>query len=82
MCVQIHLFAYVYVSVCMDKCGYLYMGICVYKHTHIHTYICMYACVCGVMIFVIGNEYGDTSSNPGRGCLDEFHVVLIPVRKV
>ena len=23
-------------------------------------------CACGVMVIVVGNGYGDTSSNPGR----------------
>ena len=34
-----------------------------YKHTWIHTYI---GGVPGVMVIVVGNGHGETSSNPGR----------------
>ncbi len=30
----------------------------------------------GVMVIVVGNEHGDTSSNPGQDCF-AFHIVLI-----
>ena len=29
----------------------------------------------GVMVIVVGNGHGNTSSNPGRGCL-HFHMAL------
>ena len=32
----------------------------------------------GVMVIVVGNGHGDTSSNPGR----DFHITLIPLGKV
>ena len=35
---------------------------------------------CGVMVIVIGNGHGDTSSNPGREWL-HFHIALIPLGK-
>ena len=35
----------------------------------------------GVMVIVVGNGHGDTSSNPGRDWL-HFHIVLIPLGKV
>ena len=34
-------------------------------HTYIHTYINIYGAR-GVMVIVVGNGHGDTSSNPGR----------------
>ena len=33
------------------------------------------------MVIVVGNEHGDTSSNPGRDGL-HFHIALIPLGKV
>ena len=35
----------------------------------------------GVIVIVVGNEHGDTSSNSGRGLID-FHIALIPLGKV
>ena len=35
----------------------------------------------GVMVIVVGNEHGDTNSNPGRGLI-AFHIALIPLEKV
>ena len=35
----------------------------------------------GVMVIVVGNWHGDTSSNPGRDWL-HFHIALIPLGKV
>ena len=35
---------------------------------------------CGVMVIVVGNGHGDTSSNPGRDIA--FHIALIPLGKV
>ena len=35
----------------------------------------------GVIVIVVGNEHGDTSSNPGRDLL-HFHIALIPLGKV
>ena len=40
-----------------------------------------FGCACGVMVIVVGNEHGDTSSNPRRG-LFAFHIVRIPLGKV
>ena len=34
-----------------------------------------------VMVIVVGNGHGDTSSNPGQGLI-AFHVALIPLGKV
>ena len=36
----------------------------------------------GVVVIVVGNGHGDTSSNPGRGLLIAFHIALIPLGKV
>ena len=36
-------------------------------------------CARGVMVIVIGNGHGDTSSNPG---LIAFHIALIPLGKI
>ena len=33
---------------------------------------------CGVMVIVVGNGHGDTSSNPGFA----FHIALIPLGKI
>ena len=35
----------------------------------------------GVVVIVVGNGHGDTSSNPGRDLL-HFHIALIPLGKV
>ena len=35
----------------------------------------------GVIVIAVGNEHGDTSSNPGRDWL-HFHIALIPLGKV
>ena len=35
-------------------------------HTHTHTYVNIHGGVRGVMVIVVGNGHGDTSSNPGR----------------
>ena len=35
----------------------------------------------GVMVMVVGNGHGDTSSNPGQ-VPTEFHIALIPLGKV
>ena len=35
----------------------------------------------GVVVIAVGNEHGDTSSNPGRYWLT-FHIALIPLGKV
>ena len=35
----------------------------------------------GVMVIVVWNGHGDTSSNPGRDWL-HFHIALIPLGKV
>ena len=49
--------------------------LCTHLHTYIHTYmlslskqisIQISGSVRGVMVIVVGNAYGDTSSNPGR----------------
>ena len=34
---------------------------------------------CGVMVIIVGNGHGNTSSNPG---LIAFHIALIPLGKV
>ena len=34
----------------------------------------------GVIVIVVGNEHGDTSSNPRRNSL-HFHIALIPLGK-
>ena len=36
---------------------------------------------CGVMVIVVGNWHGDTSSNPGQWLIS-FHIALIPLGKV
>ena len=38
-------------------------------HTHTHIYILSYGGACGVIIIMVGNGYGDLSSNPRQGCL-------------
>ena len=35
-------------------------------HTHTQTHTQIYGSARGVMVIVVGNEHGDTSSNPGR----------------
>ena len=35
----------------------------------------------GVMVIVVGNGHGDTSSNPGRDNIT-FHIALIPLGKL
>ena len=35
----------------------------------------------GVVVIAVGNEHGDTSSNPGRDCI-AFHIALISLGKV
>ena len=35
----------------------------------------------GVIVIVVGNDHGDSSSNPGRDSL-HFHIALIPLGKV
>ena len=56
----------------------MYAGVCVCvrecEHTHTNTNTCIHkihtihknVCARGVMVIVVGNEHGDTSSNPGR----------------
>ena len=41
---------------------------CLYKRAHEHIYIYIYICggARGVMVIVVGNGYGDTSSSPER----------------
>ena len=39
------------------------------RHDDIYIYVCVCVCnggACGVMVIVVGNRHGDTSSNPGR----------------
>ena len=49
---------------------YLHMHIFSYEHTEICVWINIYfGGACGVMVIVVGNGHGDTSSNPERDWL-------------
>ena len=58
VCVCVCVFLLVCVCMCILVCACLYVSVCVYA--------CMHVCARGVMVIVVGNGHGDTSSNPGR----------------
>ena len=53
------------------------------SHTQNHSTVCKQKIggARGVMVIIIGNGHGDTSSNPGLDWL-HFHIALIPLGKV
>ena len=62
----VHMWGYIYVCVCVSSHFSVYVCILWVKYvcTHIYVYIRTYSR--GVMVIIVGNGHGDTSSNPGR----------------
>ena len=71
---HIYIYIYIYINRVIQREKNKY-GISKVVYIYIYIYICDH----GVMVIVVGNGHGDTSSNPG---LIAFHIALIPSGKV
>ena len=67
---------YIYIYIKSDKLiwtellfKYTHAHTHTHTHTHTYIYIYIYGSARGVMVIVVGNGHGDTSSNPGRDWL-------------
>ena len=70
---SIYLSIYLFFFLCL----FVWIYLCFNQSISVKTFVCMYVCVFarfiyarGVMVIVVGNGHGDTSSNPGR---DRLH---------
>ena len=70
-CMYVSTYIWIYIGkyVCMYVYVYIYVRLYafIYLWIYLYMYICIHLCLHarGVMVIVVGNEHGDTSSNPG-----------------